>query len=86
MRAQELPDTRENNPNCYDFRKRYGKLYYQFKPEYWYWGLVILARKFMFAWCELMLRTNATFQLCAVLLVISLVMMVTTFNAAAKAG
>ena len=69
IRAQQLPDDRENNPNCYEFRKRYGKLYYQFKPEYYYWGLVILARKFMFAWCELMLRTNATFQLCAVLLV-----------------
>mmetsp|Transcript_58139 Transcript_58139/g.160973 ORF Transcript_58139/g.160973 Transcript_58139/m.160973 type:complete len:575 (+) Transcript_58139:1-1725(+) len=69
VRAQQLSNSRENNPNCYEFRKRYGKLYYQFKPQYHYWGLVILARKFMFACAELLLRKNATFQLCAVSLV-----------------
>ena len=44
-------------------------MYYQYKPEYYYWGLVTLARKFAFAVCELMLRSNAAFQLCAVQLV-----------------
>ena len=69
VRAQQLPNTREDNPNCYEFRKRYAKLYYQFKPDYYYWGLVTLARKFAFAVCELMLRSNAAFQLCSVQLI-----------------
>lgn len=44
------------------------RLYYLFKPEYTYWILIILTRKLLLAVCELMFRTNVTFQLSTVLL------------------
>ena len=49
LRAQNTGKTRTSNPNAYEFRKRYHKLYYQFKPHHYYWILVIIARKFMIA-------------------------------------
>merc|ERR1711968_116201 len=34
LRANNTGHTRKTNPNCYDFRKRYHKLYYNFKPDF----------------------------------------------------
>lgn len=45
LRALGTGHTRPTNPECYDFRKRYHRLYYYYKPDKWYWMLVILARK-----------------------------------------
>jgi hypothetical protein len=69
LRAQETGKTRSSNPNCYDFRKRYHKLYYQFKPQHYYWILVIIGRKFMIAVAGLMWRKTPAFQLAIMLLV-----------------
>ena len=41
MRAQEIGTSKESNP-FWHIRKRYSKLYYQFKPKYYYWVVVII--------------------------------------------
>lgn len=62
LRAQKLGSTRAENPACYDFRKRFNRLYYNFKPSYYYWILVILARKAGIAFTSLMFKRNPAFQ------------------------
>jgi len=70
LRAKGLGDTRETNPNCYDFRKRYHKLYYYFKPGKQYWIFYIILRKFWIAFAALIFRSNPTFQLAFILLIL----------------
>ncbi|GMH47860.1 hypothetical protein TrRE_jg8833, partial [Triparma retinervis] len=70
LRAQDLGFTRKTNPHCYEHRLRYSKLYYYYKPNCWYWTLVVLLRKFMIATISLMFRANATFQMCMIVLTI----------------
>jgi hypothetical protein len=40
------------------------------QPDYYYWILIILARKFLIAFAELMFRKNPFFQLCFILLIL----------------
>ena len=54
------------NKNYY-FRKRYGKLYYPYKPEFYWWTFVILARKVFLVYSAVLLRGHSDFQLAAVL-------------------
>ena len=70
LRAQDLGNTKGTNPNCWEFRCRYYKLYYYYKPSHWYWMLVIFGRKFAIAVIALLFRANATFQMCMVVLTI----------------
>jgi hypothetical protein len=70
LRAKETGNTRATNPNCYDLRKKYRRLYYQFKPETYYWILVILARKFCIACAGLMFRRVPVFLLSFSLMVL----------------
>ena len=69
LRAQDRGATRLENPNAYSVRKRYHKLYYHFKPDYWYWLLVVILRKFLIAFTSLMFNKNPAFQLSVALLV-----------------
>jgi hypothetical protein len=48
---------------CFVFR-----LYYHFKPQYWYWIIIVLARKFMIALTALMFNKNPVFQMSIALL------------------
>ena len=48
LRAKGQGADRLTGPNTYEFRKAFGRLYYQFKPEMWYWQVVIYLRKFTF--------------------------------------
>jgi hypothetical protein len=70
LRAKNSGNTRATNPHNYDFRKRYGKLYYQFKPWHYYWILMILFRKFSIAVCGLMFRRTPVFLLSFTLLIL----------------
>ena len=70
LRADGKGFTKKDNPHCWEFRLRYGKLYYYFKPNKWYWVLVVLFRKFAIATISLMFRANATFQMCMIVLAI----------------
>jgi len=70
LRAQGIGDTRETNPRAYETRKRYGQLYAHFKPEKQFWIVFIILRKFFIVFMALMFRSNTTFQLAMVLLVL----------------
>ena len=70
LRAMNLGYDKKTNPNCYEFRKRYHRLYYYYKPDKWYWMLIVLGRKFLVATVSLLFRGDSTFQMCMVVLVI----------------
>jgi len=70
MRAHELQDLKSTNKETHDFRKRYHKLYYHFKPQKAHWMLVILLRKLGIAVAGLMLRANPSFQLAVCLCIL----------------
>ena len=71
LRARGVGFTRETNPDCYDMRKRYARLYYQFKPRFApYWILVLILRKFWVAFAALMFRGSPSYQLAVILLVL----------------
>ncbi|KAG7397893.1 hypothetical protein PHYBOEH_012022 [Phytophthora boehmeriae] len=63
LRAMQRGASRRTNPNCWVFRKKFSKLYYQFKPEYWYWMVLIILRKFLLAGIGLLFRKDPVFQL-----------------------
>jgi len=69
LRAKGTGGTRLENPNAYDMRKRFHKIYYHFKPDNWYWVLVIIARKLGIATTALMFNKTPAFQLSMALLV-----------------
>lgn len=48
--------------------RRYSRLYYAFKPDYWYWSLAIIARKFGIALVAMLFRSEPGFQLAMALL------------------
>jgi len=70
LRANNKGDDRNTNRNAYDTRKKYSKLYYHFKPNFWYWILVVIGRKFGIAFTGLMFVKNPAFQLSCALLVL----------------
>ena len=49
LRAKGVGDDRLTNPHGYEFRRRYSRSYYQFKPDCFFWILFILFRKFCIA-------------------------------------
>jgi len=70
LRAKEVGNDRISNPNAYEVRKKYHKLYYHFKPGKTYWVTYIICRKFGIAVSALLFRDNPSFQLSMVLLVL----------------
>ena len=52
---------------AYFFRKKFSKLYYPFKPNYYWWCLLIIGRKFVIVVCSVLIKTDPTFQLSCVL-------------------
>merc|ERR1719424_1830361 len=68
LRARKRGDSYETNPH-YVFRKRFGRLYYQYRPEYYWWLLVIIFRKFAICSISIVFKDNPTFQLAAALFV-----------------
>lgn len=70
FRALEAPDKESViGKNVYVVRQRFHKLYYHFKPDYYFWLLLILMRKFMIAFTSLMFNRNPSFQMSIALLV-----------------
>merc|ERR1712159_383865 len=69
LAAQDRGEKEISNPNL-AFRKRYSSLYKNFKPDKWYWILLILSRKLAICFVSLMFRRDPIFQLalaCAVI-------------------
>ena len=52
------------------FRMLYNRLYYQFKPEYFYWIFFILIRKFCLSVSAVIFRENTVFLLALYLLIL----------------
>ncbi|KAA0171764.1 hypothetical protein FNF28_00400 [Cafeteria roenbergensis] len=55
---------------AFEFRKAFNRLYYAFRPEFYFWILVLLARKFLVAMASLMFADAPDFQMAFVLLVL----------------
>ena len=71
LRAQLTGASYDTNPH-FAFRKAFGDLYYRYRPEHWYWMVVIVARKLAIVLTALLFRKNATIQMCMILLVMFL--------------
>jgi hypothetical protein len=61
LRERGEGDTALTNPNI-SFRRRYRKIYEDYKPQFYYWKLVLLARKAVFACIVVLLDTNVEAQ------------------------
>lgn len=48
LRAKGTGNDRLTGPETFDFRRTWGRLYYQFRPDCWYWQVVIYLRKLIF--------------------------------------
>jgi hypothetical protein len=70
LRAHGKGDDKLTNPRGYEIRKHYRNLYYQFKPESFFWMLCILGRKFFLAVTFIIFSRNGPFQLALALLVL----------------
>jgi len=70
LRAKGVGDDRLTNPHAYGFRKRWGRLYYQFRPETVLWILAIIIRKFCIAATFILFNKQPSFQMAATFLVI----------------
>jgi len=47
LRAYGLGQRKLDNPNAYLLRRTMHKMYFHFKPEFWYWKIGIMVRKFL---------------------------------------
>ena len=72
LRSKNNPNDRFNNPHAYDVSKSYSRIYYQFKPHFFYWSLMILIRKFFIAISSVVFASNSAFQMAACLLILFL--------------
>ena len=65
-------DLLSENPNL-AIRKRFGRVYNDFKAKYYYWRLVLVARKLLLVLVAAFFNANAMFQASASVLVINVV-------------
>jgi hypothetical protein len=61
LRAQALGYTAASNP-YYHIRRRFQKLYSDFKPNKSYWRLILIMRKLCLAGCTTLLKKFPAFQ------------------------
>jgi cysteine-rich repeat protein len=69
LRAMDTGDSPSTNPNTLQLRKRWMRLYYLFKPQYWWYIEVIFVRKLGLAFAALAFRSAPSLQLAVALLV-----------------
>jgi hypothetical protein len=81
LRAKGVGDDRLTNPNAFTLRQTYGRMYYQFKPDYFWWQLIVLLRLFFIAFVPVIFNSSGTYQMavCALVLMIAYGLQ-TTFN------
>jgi hypothetical protein len=70
LRAKGTGHDRLTNPHALTFRKRWGRLYYQFKPDNWYWILMVLGRKMSVVAVQVIFNRNASYQLASIVIVL----------------
>jgi hypothetical protein len=62
LRAHQRGNHHTTNPD-YTFRKAMGKLYYAYRPQFWWWFMHIIFRKFLLVVNSIIFRDNPTFQM-----------------------
>merc|ERR1711968_303033 len=67
--AQDRGRSPSTNPN-FEFRKRYSGLYKNYKPDKWYWVLIVLTKKLGLCFTALMFKRNPTFQLSVAVMIL----------------
>jgi hypothetical protein len=72
IRAKGQGDDKLSNPNALEIRKRFSRLYFQYKPEFYLWPLCIVIRKCFIAVCLVIFNRNSALQLAGVLVVLFL--------------
>jgi hypothetical protein len=72
LRAKGTGDDRLSNPLAFELRQAYGRQYFQFKPDYFFWILVIILRKFFISITAVVFSKNSAFQMAACLMVMFL--------------
>lgn len=72
LRARGMGRDKLTGPNTYMLRGALGRTYFQFKPDYFFWLLPLLAKKFSIAFSSLVFNRNSGFQMAAVTLVLFL--------------
>jgi len=70
LRAKGTGDSEMTNPHAISIRLRYSRLYYQYKPDLYWWMLAVVIRKFFIAFTSLMFRADGGFQMAVALLVL----------------
>ncbi len=46
LRAKGVGNDRLSNPSAYSLRRMYSRVYYMWKPDYYFWTVCVLVRKF----------------------------------------
>jgi hypothetical protein len=72
LRAKGTGNDRLSNPNALDFRRKYGRSYFQFRPRWYWWILVIVARKFCIACVAVIFSSSVGFQMASCLMIMFL--------------
>jgi hypothetical protein len=72
LRAKGTGDDRLTNPNAFELRMTYGRQYFQFKPDQYFWILAVILRKFFISITAVVFSKNSSFQMAACLLVMFL--------------
>ena len=72
LRAKGVGDDRLTNPIAFELRQTYGRSYFQFKPDFCFWILAIILRKFFISITAVVFGKNGAFQMAACLLVMFL--------------
>jgi hypothetical protein len=72
IRAKGAGDDKLTNPNALGFRRMWSRMYYQFKPDTYYWGFMIINRKLWLAVTFVIFNRNPAFQVAASMLVMFL--------------
>jgi hypothetical protein len=69
LRIRGLSGSRDTNP-YYDMQKRFKRLYFKFKPEHYYWTLLIVLRKFVVVLVMAYIGNRPTFASSCIVLVL----------------
>jgi hypothetical protein len=69
LRAKGVGNDLLTNPHAFDLRRTLGRSYFQFKPRFFAWILVIVARKFAIAVVAVMFSKSVGFQMASCLLI-----------------
>jgi hypothetical protein len=72
LKAKGVGDDRLTNPLAFELRLTYGRSYFQFKPDFCFWILAIVCRKFFISITAVVFARNSSFQMAACLMIMFL--------------